>query len=593
MYLMKSNGVIRVIKCKNCGYEGIFEMKRCPVCGAGMTLDESGIESLRREVAAARAAGEYEMLAESYKALASAGDVEGEREWAKLLEAGTLVPRDIDLAMEYFHRAARKCDPYSAFRYSRLISRVNDELARFWLLFSAALGCTEAYASAADEYAHIGHDASANYYYHLAAMNGDADAKVHLATRYFYGEGIEQNEAYAKWYMEGFTFPPLHAIKLAYKLRQVRSEEPPRPSVNEHALVSDLIGRARRLGIPEAELFLYTLLAEHGGVDELYELARLYLEGRVTRKNPAEAIRILNRAAASGSVKAVTTIGLLYREGSVVAQDIPRALKLFEEAVRLGSTEAYEYIADIYHNENYPERDVARACELYELAAAGGSESARRKADGIISAREGYYYHATRAEESAPEEAFRGYAIATVMGHTPAMLKVAECYALGTGVERDGKEAFLWYKKSHGAGLEEANLPLGVCYGRGVGTAFDYRKAEEHLKRALALGDDRARGELTRLYENRKRHIIRRHYSTGMRLVYQGKYYAARTHLEVAARLGHPLATYALGALYEFGRGTDPDRAHAYDLYLAAQKLGFTDFRSEFKSTILRMLKKI
>ena len=192
-----------------------------------------------------------------------------------------------------------------------------------------------------------------------------------------------------------------------------------------------------------------------------------------------------------------------------------------------------------------------------------------------------------------PKDAFRGYAVATVMGHAPAMLKLAECYALGIGVKKNRKEAFLWYKKAHGAGLEEANLPLGVCYARGVGTAFNYRLAIEHLTRAAELGDTRAQSEIRRLNKNRKEKLTRRCYSTAMQLIFMGKYTAAKPHLDIAVKLRHPKATYTLAALYEFGRGVGEDRRRAYELYLEAEELGFTDPRSKYKSRILKMLKKM
>ena len=150
-----------MIKCKRCGYEGIFESKNCPKCSAPLTVDESGIEKLRREVKAAILSGESDMIIESYRALALAGDTEGEREYAKLLEKGNHTPRDINLATDFFLRAAEKCDGYSAYRYSRLISRTSDEHSRFWLLFSAMLDCADAYAPAAEEYSRLGEDEKA------------------------------------------------------------------------------------------------------------------------------------------------------------------------------------------------------------------------------------------------------------------------------------------------------------------------------------------------------------------------------------------------------------------------------------------------
>ena len=279
--------------------------------------------------------------------------------------------------------------------------------------------------------------------------------------------------------------------------------------------------------------------------------------------------------------------------GYDIKRDLGEALKHFKAARKLGKREAIELIGDIYHSKSYENRDVAHAYDLYREAEALGFESAGAKANGILSAREGYYYHATRAEETAPKDAFRGYAVATVMGHAPAMLKLAECYALGIGVKKNRKEAFLWYKKAYESGLDEANLPLGVCYARGVGVAFDHHLAIKHLAKAADLGDKRALGEIQRLNKNIRAKLTRRCYSTAMRLIFMGKYTAAKPHLDIAVQLRHPKATYTLGALYEFGRGVGADRKRAYSLYLEAEELGFADKRSTYKSRILRMLKKM
>lgn len=582
-----------MIKCKSCGYEGIFEAKSCPKCGSPLVLDRGGIEKLRREVIAARDAGEGEMLAESYRTLALAGDTEGEREYAILLEKGHKVPRDVDLAMEYFLRAAKKGDAYSAYRYSRLISRMNDRLSRFWLLYSAELGCPEAYLGAADVYAREGKDAYANYYYFKSAEAGETDARVKLATRYFYGEGLVPYMPYAKWYMEMLVFPPIYALKLSYKLRQTVSEKPPEITAPKNGeMTYSLIAEAKALGEGEAELSLYIGLADSGDEIAMCALAELYLEGRITKRNPEEAIRILTRAAAGGNSKAYVSLGRMYATGTDVKYDLNAALECFETAKRLGSVEAVECIGDVYHNRSFEGRDVARAYEFYCEAERLGSESAAEKAHNIQTAREGYFYSALKVEKTSPKEAYRSYAVATMMGHAPAMLKLAECFALGIGTSPKRKEAFVWYKKALEAGIEEANLPLGVCYARGVGTAFNFRLALRYLERAAELGNERARGEIQRLKTNRKRKLVRRCYSTAIELIYMGKYAAAKPYLDVGVRLKHAKAIYTLGALYEFGRGVKTDVKLAYSLYLDAEELGFVDKRAAYKSKILRMLKK-
>lgn len=579
-----------MIKCRKCGYEGIFEKRKCPVCGAAMTLDKDGIEALRREAIAAREAGEEEALADSWQTLALAGDTEGEREYAKLLERGIHFPRDIDLAMEYFHRAARKLDPYSAYRYSRLISRMNDEISSFWLLFSAVLSNTDAYKEAADVWVHAGFDGVANYYYSLAEAAGDADARVQLASRYLYGEGVECSEPFAKWYMERFTFPPISALRLSYKLRGVTAAEPPELIPDRKKLLSHLIGRARRLGVAEAQIHLYRLLADEGDDDALYTLAGIYLDGRLTPKDPEEAVRILENAAADGNAAAFIALGILYADGRSVPLDLERALGMFERAVRLGRSDAYEFIADIYHREDYEERDVALAYELYKKAEADGSDSAKEKAQRIRTSRESFYLRAMR--DPSPTEAFKYYFVSSAMGHPLATVRLAECYALGRGTPKDRREAYRLYKKAHDEGTPEAQLPLGVCYSRGIGTRQSFALARHHLTRAKLNGNEKAAAELARMSAAKRRRLTDRCFSRAMRLIYMGKYTASKVYLDAAHKLRHPRAIYTLGALYEFGRGTATNRTRAYELYLEAESLGFSDPRSAYKSILLKFMKR-
>ena len=138
-----------------------------------------------------------------------------------MLERGDSVPRDLDAAMEYYYMAAEKNDATSAYRYSRLAERTSDKAASFWLLYSAALGCVEAYPALADKLARDGDDELANYYYALSAAYDDTDSIVTLAKRYYNGVGTEQNLPYAKWYMDKLTLPPIHAAAIPEAWRHI------------------------------------------------------------------------------------------------------------------------------------------------------------------------------------------------------------------------------------------------------------------------------------------------------------------------------------------------------------------------------------
>ena len=582
-----------MINCKRCGYEGIYTGKICPRCHNPIILKKEEVDSLIEELETIKESADKEALCEFYKILADYGHTESEKEYAKLLErGGGSVTRDIDAAADYFYRAAKKCDPEGAYRYSRLVSRMNEEAGTFWLALAAYLGHKEAYLPASEAYTKFKNHEAANHYCYLAAQSDNVDAIVRLANKYYNGEGVDPSAAKAKWYMEKLTFPPFYAIKLAYKLRGVRSEEAPSLTMHDkRSLARELLGGARSLGEPEAELLLLTELADMGDSDAMYSLAeKLYREGGV--ENAEEIIRILTRAAASGNAQAYMKLGRIYVEGAIQKQNIKLALGYFEAAARGGIAEAYEMMGDVFHAKSNPERNVAYACELYEKAARGGVKSAEAKAEGIKEARQDYFCRADALEDSDPKAAFRFFAIATGMGYLPATLRLARCYALGIGTKISRPDAHYWYKNAADSGYEDAYFPLAICYSRGIGTAFNFELAMKYLALADKAGEARAEKEARRLASNKRKCGLRKIYSTAMRLVYQKKFEAAREYLELASRLGNPRATYTLGCLYEFGRGVECDKNRAYALYDAAAKASFSDPRSRYKLTVLKMLKR-
>ena len=180
-----------------------------------------------------------------------------------------------------------------------------------------------------------------------------------------------------------------------------------------------------------------------------------------------------------------------------------------------------------------------------------------------------------------------------MMGHTAAMLKLAQCYAFAIGTKKSRKDAFYWYRAAAENGQTVAYFPLAICYSRGFGTAFNFDLAIENLAEAHRVGDERARKEMLRLYDNKKRHMAGKFYSTAMRLIYRKKFKVAREYLEVAVKLGHPKATYTLGCLIEFGPGAPSiNKDEAFKLYNKSAKMGYSDERSAYKSKVLKMIKK-
>ena len=581
-----------MIVCQMCGWSGKYESTTCPRCKKKIQLSREDIAARTEKIKKALASREFETAIENYVILADFGDVQAQRELGVLLENGEVLNRDLDRAMKYFLLAAEQNDALSAYRYSRLASRTSDVAARFWLVFSAVLGCEEAYPEAAERFAAEGDQTSASYYYSLAAESGNPDAIVTIAKRYHSGIGTEASDAYAKWYLDKLVLPPFHAIKLAYKLRSVEAKEPPRVEFQGYDDFIRALGHnAEKYKYSTAYLKLNEILAKRGDTAALTVLGMLHAEGVGCEKNLVIAVRYLERAAAQGNANAYYYLGNLFTTGKSFEVDVTRALSNYRLAAEHGIVLAYETMGDIFSEGKLITRDLAHAVELYDKAANAGIESAKTKSDNLKAKREMFFKYAKEAEYLDPAQCFRNCAISTAMGYIPAMKLLAHLYEVGKGTKKDRQRAFLWYNTALEAGDKNAAYEVGRCYAYGIGTAFDYKKAMQYLTAALNAGYTTAKREIDRLIANRNARISKKSFSTAMRLLYRRKFETAKGYLDLCVSLGNPKAIYTLGCLHEFGVGVPVDKDYAFSLYEDAYRLKFRDPRAVYKLRVLKMVR--
>lgn len=594
-----------MIKCKNCGYQCDYTGKACPVCGSKMTIEKTDIDNTARELE--RAIGERNLfkINACRHLLADSGELESSREYAKLLEKGEYQLRDIDAAMNYYYQAAKQFDPYSAYRYSRLAGRGSEDHARFWLRFSALLGSIDSYPEASDLFSEEGKEDIAAYYCSLAAACDDTISIVNMARRWHEGIGVPKNDSHAKWYLDKLSIPPIHAIKLAYKLRTVQSQEAPKLTFPDFPKYLKLLAEnAKSLGFETAYFYIISMLSKTQDINSSVTLGMLLFEGNGCEKNTDEAIMHLETAISKGNFAAALYLGEEYLIGRHVPKDSVLAMSYYEKASNLGCSDAYERLGDLYRNGTEIQKDIARAIELYDLAASGGCASAAEKAKELKSTRENFFLDAYRVinlkDKVTQEEAFsafRAAAIATAMGETRAPSLLAKCYTYGFGTEADRANAFMWYKRAVEAGDREANLYLGFCYSRGFGTDFSYKEAVRYLKIALSFGLRGAREELEILNKRKMKKMVRSLYANSVELIHQKKYTEAAKLLSSFESLAYPKALYTLGCLYEFGRGvakSDRVRAEKYyeQAFVGNSAFGnFKDLNSKYKLQILRMIR--
>ena len=581
-----------MIVCQMCGWRGEYEGTTCPRCKKKIQLSREEIAARTDKIKKALASREFETAIENYVILADFGNVQAQRELGALLESGDLINRDLDRAMKYFLLAAEQNDAVSAYRYSKLASRTSDVAARFWLVFSAVLGCEDAYPEVAERFAAEGDQARAGYYYSLAAESGNTDAIVTMAKRYYSGIGTEASEAYARWYLDKLTLPPFHAIKLAYKLRSVAAKEPPRVEFPDYNDFIRTLGRdAEKYKYSTAFLRLNEILAERGDTAALSVLGTLHAEGVGCEKNLVIAVRYLERAAAQGNANAYYYLGDLFTTGKSFEVDINRALANYRLAAEHGIFVAYETMGDIFSDGKLIARNLAHAVDLYDKAVAAGVETAKPKSEDLKAKREKFFKYAKEAEYLDPAQCFRYSAISTAMGYVPAMKLLAHLYEVGKGTKKDRQTAFHWYNTALESGDKHAAYEVGRCYAYGVGTAFDYKKAKAYLKAALDAGYTTAKREIDRLITNRNARIAEKSFSTAMRLLYKREFAIAKAYLDVCVSLGNPKAIYTLGCLHEFGVGVPVDKDYAFSLYEDAYRLKFRDPRAVYKLRVLKMVR--
>jgi hypothetical protein len=114
--------------------------------------------------------------------------------------------------------------------------------------------------------------------------------------------------------------------------------------------------------------------AESGDENYMYLLASLYLQGVGVKKNMAEAVTWLKRAAEKDHTAALNDLGELYASGKGVEQDYAEAMRLWKKANEvptpfgIGNPFARANIALLYAGGQGVPQDYAEARRWYELS---------------------------------------------------------------------------------------------------------------------------------------------------------------------------------------------------------------------------------
>ncbi|UDF04138.1 SEL1-like repeat protein [Asticcacaulis sp. AND118] len=302
---------------------------------------------------------------------------------------------------------------------------------------------------------------------------------------------------------------------------------------------------------PEALEMFKTAYTKIGYEDAAFYIARMYLEGLGTPRNPKEAIVWFRKVAEqpvdlskphpfdpkdpeymNSRAEATMTLAKIYLTGYGVPRDQKEALKWFEKAASIGFIPASKIVGDVYYYGNGVPKDLNKA--------------------------------------------FRNYSEAAKFGYAPAQYAVAQILEFGEGdIKADPQKALGWYSEAAKVKHPGALYAIAVAYDSGEGVAADPQKALVFYKEAAVGGNPDAQNAIGTYF-------------------YQGGLLpkdevAARQWFEVAALNGQADAAFNLAVMYMKGEGGPKDVVKAYVWFAAARVKGHENAAAAMKAAQAQM----
>ncbi len=523
---------------------------------------------------------------------------------AQCYENGIQVTQDFHKAFAYYQKAAEKGDAFSqhavGFYYHTGQGGIkqNQELAVQWTLKAAEQGHPSAlftmglYYEQGDGkdwnpimqapiFTHLPKDeAKAVEWYTKAAEKGHAKAMSYMGQIYFYGKGnVPQNlEAGKEWLRRAAELGELEAIKdwmpiidpehehewyvKAAQLGDLRSlvnvgygYELGQKVPQNLLRALDIYHQAAARGSDLAKWHINELInrlktkAEQGDAEAQFLVAAEYLK---TNTNPAEALRLLESAAAKKYAPALSQLGVMYSGGIGVTKDEQKGFELKLQAAELGDKIAMYNVGFDYE---FRQKNRTEALKWY-LRAAEKNVHAALYALGV------WYLGGIEVEKNeAKTVEFLNKA--SEAGSADAQYLLGNFYWKGRYVGRDFDKAARLYQAAATQGHIEALCMLGFCHNNGYGLPKNPVEAYKCFSMAAERGDAEAQFQLAIMCQADNSQP--NHKQTAV------------SWLKKAAAQNHPPAQFVLGTCYWNGDGVQWDYAEALRWIKAAAEQGYPD----------------
>ena len=282
---------------------------------------------------------------------------------------------------------------------------------------------------------------------------GDEEASVELAERYYSGVGVEVD------YSKALRF---------YKRADLDD--------NSHAQYSLGAMYAGAIGVehdPDKAFKYYKKAADKGYPLAQFALGEALYFGDGCDKNDSEALYWLQKAETEyKDANVYITLSMICKDSEDESVcDYEKAFEYMQKAVDLQSEVAYNIMGTYYETGIGVDQDYTNARKYYELAANNGVES------GYLNL--GAFYQMGIGVPKDMKKAISYYQMGADAGNMYCLNALGMCYKNGEGVPRDYDKAFELFMQAASAGNYAAEYNVGLAYEMGQGVPEDEAEAKK------------------------------------------------------------------------------------------------------------------
>ena len=180
--------------------------------------------------------------------------------------------------------------------------------------------------------------------------------------------------------------------------------------------------------------------ADRGDADAQFELGLRMITGEGVKKNLAEGVKSIEKAAKQKHLRAQHILGTLHEDGIGVKKDLAKAAEWYKSSADLGFALSQSSLAALYEQGKGVKKDPAKAAEWFKKAADQNHPPSQTAYASKLERGDGV------AKSTA--KAALWYLKAAQQDWVPAMTRLANLYYTGQGVPVDYRRAGAWYQRA-------------------------------------------------------------------------------------------------------------------------------------------------